>query len=198
MPVSKGQLFNTHYTISNMKTKTKLEILASIAFVCLVVNLPELDLSTTARHIGINSRIGMYLALLLLCLVGFWLTSVSKIIAGYVYIIVVYIFYTQMRFIALFQNPGPDPVATGQTNTQPDKLALSAGDLALAEDFLIKQTSADPNRTDLEKQVITDIIKQYFLKSNKLTELRDFNDLVLKANPIGGPQEITGLAAGVQ
>ncbi len=182
-------------SIRSLNLKTKLELVSSLIFVCLLVNLPDIDLNHIARYTGLNTRISLYLAIIVLCLIGGWLVKYSKIIAGYVYIIVFFLFNTQMRYIELFQDSAP--VATLAEKSQPDKLALSAGDLALAEDFLIKQTAADPNRTDLEKQVISDLIKQYFLKSNKLTELRDFNDKVLQANPIGGPQEITGLAAGV-
>ncbi len=184
--------------IKSLILKTRLELISSLIFVCLFVNLPDIDLNNIARYTGLNTRISLYLAIIILCLIGGWLVKYSKIIAGYVYIIVFFLFNTQMRYIELFQDSGSaSTVATLAAKTQLDKLELSAGDLALAEDFLIKQTAADPNRTDLEKQVISDLIKQYFLKSNKLTELRDFNDKVLQANPIGGPQEITGLAAGV-
>jgi hypothetical protein len=145
---------------------------------------------------------------MLICIaaVGIALFRYSRVIGGYVFILLFYVMNTQMRYIELFTiRKTEDPLdafqdqVTTTTTTQPqlDPLNLSAGDLSLAEDFLLKQTAADPNRTDLEKNVVSDIIRQYFIKSNKLAELRDFNDRALKANPTIGPQEVTGLATGV-
>ena len=34
----------------------------------------------------------------------------------------------------------------------------------------------DPNKTDLEKQIIQDITQKYFLNSDKLQKLTDFNE----------------------
>ena len=181
--------------------KLLLEILSSIIFICTLVYLPDLDFQYLAEQLGLSDRFRIYTFLICIAAFGIALFRYSRIIGGYVFIMLFYIMNTQLRYIELFttrktEDPFQDQ-ATTTTQAQLDPLNLSAGDLSLAENFLLKQTAADPNRTDLEKKVVSDIIRQYFIKSNKLAELRDFNDQALKANPIAGPQEVTGLATGV-
>jgi len=184
--------------------KRGLELLSSLLFICLLVYIPDLDFQHLAEQLGLSDQFRIYTMLICIAAVGIALFRYSRVIGGYVFILLFYVMNTQMRYIELFTiRKTEDPLDAFQdqstTTTQPqlDPLNLSAGDLSLAEDFLLKQTAADPNRTDLEKNVVSDIIRQYFIKSNKLAELRDFNDRALKANPIGGPQEVTGLATGV-
>jgi hypothetical protein len=76
----------------------------------------------------------------------------------------------------------PDPTAT-----QP---LLVAQELATAQDFLIKQIESDPNKTKMEKSVINNIINHYFVKSDKLTQLQNFNISAQVANPIAGDQKL--------
>lgn len=189
--------------------KLALEILSSIIFICVLVYLPDLDFQHLAEQLGLVDRLRIYVMLICFAAFGIALFRYSRIIGGYVFILLFYVMNTQMRYVELFntesftirktENPldAFQDLSTTTTQAQLDPLNLSAGDLSLAEDFLLKQTAADPNRTQLEKNVVSDIIRQYFIKSNKLQELRDFNDRALKANPIAGPQEVTGLATGV-
>lgn len=189
-----------------LSAKLSLEILASLIFICTLVYLPDLDFGYLAMQLGLSERYQIYTLLICIATVGIALFRYSRVIGGYVFILLFYVMNTQLRYIELFTiRKTEDPFDNFQdvnettTTTKPpvDPLNLSSGDLSLAEDFLLKQTAADPNKTDLEKNVVSDIIRQYFVKSNKLTELRDFNDRALKANPIAGPQEVKGLAAGV-
>ena len=203
--------------------KLALELLSSLLFICLLVYLPDLDFQHLAEQLGLSDRFRIYTMLICIAAVGIALFRYSRVIGGYVFILLFYVMNTQLRYAELFTTTAQaaklpaelftiesftirkteDPLdafqdqSTTTTLPQLDPLNLSAGDLSLAEDFLLKQTSADPNRTDLEKNVVSDIIRQYFIKSNKLAELRDFNDRALKANPVRGPQEVTGLATGV-
>jgi hypothetical protein len=185
--------------------KLALEILASLIFICTLVYMPDVDFGHLAMQLGLTERYQIYTLLICIAAVGIALFRYSRVIGGYVFILLFYVMNTQLRYIELFTiRKTEDPLDDFQninettTTTKPvDPLNLSAGDLSLAEDFLLKQTEADPNKTDLEKNVVSDIIRQYFVKSNKLVELRDFNDRALKANPIAGPQEVKGLAAGV-
>jgi hypothetical protein len=190
----------------NVKLTPKLavEILASLIFICTLVYMPDVDFGHLAMQLGLTERYQIYTLLICIAAVGIALFRYSRVIGGYVFILLFYVMNTQLRYIELFTiRKTEDPLDDFQnvdetTTTKPvDPLNLSAGDLSLAEDFLLKQTEADPNKTDLEKNVVSDIIRQYFVKSNKLVELRDFNDRALKANPIAGPQEVKGLAAGV-
>jgi hypothetical protein len=166
--------------------------------------MPDMDFGYLAMQLGLTERYQIYTVLICIAAVGIALFRYSRVIGGYVFILLFYVMNTQLRYIELFTiRKTEDPLDDFQnvdetTTTKPvDPLNLSAGDLSLAEDFLLKQTAADPNKTDLEKNVVSDIIRQYFVKSNKLVELRDFNDRALKANPIAGPLEVTGLAEGV-
>jgi hypothetical protein len=168
--------------------------------------MPDLDFGYLAMQLGLTERFQIYTVLICIAAVGIALFRYSRVIGGYVFILLFYVMNTQLRYIELFtirktEDPLDDFQNIDETTTTPikpvDPLNLSAGDLSLAEDFLLKQTEADPNKTDLEKNVVSDIIRQYFVKSNKLAELRDFNDRALKANPIAGPQEVKGLAEGV-
>lgn len=180
-----------------LDTKLAIEILASALFICTLVNMPDVDFQHLATRLGLTDRFRIYAALILIAGVGMAIYRYSRVISGYVFILLFYVVNTQMRYRELFQTEAD----TTTTTTKPiiDPLNLTSGDLSLAEDFLIKQTQSDPNKTQLEKNVVSDIIKQYFLKSNKLTELRDFNDRALQANPVAGASlDVTGLAAGVQ
>jgi hypothetical protein len=173
-----------------------IEILFSVLFICTLVNMPDTDFQQLANRLGLTDRFRIYAALILIACVGMAVYRYSRVISGYIFILLFYVVNTQMRYRELFQ---AETTTTTSTNPIKDPLNLTPGDLSLAEDFLIKQTQSDPNKTQLEKNVVTDIIKQYFLKSNKLTELRDFNDRALQANPVAGASlDVTGLAAGVQ
>ena len=209
-----------------LTTKLALEILASLIFICTLVYMPDVDFGHLAMQLGLTERYQIYTLLICIAAVGIALFRYSRVIGGYVFILLFYVMNTQLRYIELFTTRGTSELFTTEQSAEPtelftirktedplddfqninettttkpvmDQLNLSAGDLSLAEDFLLKQTEADPNKTDLEKNVVSDIIRQYFVKSNKLVELRDFNDRALKANPIAGPQEVKGLAAGV-
>jgi hypothetical protein len=102
---------------------------------------------------------------------------------------------TRFNYIELFTNPpeafgvefSVDSQVPDPTTTLP---LLVAQDLATAQDFLVKQIQADPNKTKMEKQVIDGIINHYFVKSDKLKQLSNFNISAQVANPIPGDQKL--------
>lgn len=62
--------------------------------------------------------------------------------------------------------------------------------IAEQEKYLIEQIQSDPNKTQLDKEIMEDLTKQYFSSSNTLPLLRTFNDDAQNANPIPGDQLI--------
>ena len=102
---------------------------------------------------------------------------------------------TRFNYIELFTNPieafgtefSVDSQIPDTTATQP---LLVAQELETVKDFLIKQIESDPNKTKLEKQVIDGIINQYFVKSDKLKQLSNFNVSAQVANPIPGDHKL--------
>ena len=166
-----------------------------IIFISIFCTFPDIDYLTLANKYHINNTI---FGIIIVCLasLGIYLLKINKTIAVLVFILFFMIMRTRFNYIELFVNPReafgtefsvdsqvPDPTATLPL--------LVAQDLATAQDFLVKQIQADPNKTKMEKHVIDGIINHYFVKSDKLEQLSNFNVSAQVANPIPGDQKLT-------
>ncbi len=171
-----------------------LELFSIITFVIIFCTFPDIDYLTLANKYHLNNTI---FSLILLCIAcaGIYMLRISKTIAVLVFIIFFMIMRTRFNYIELFTNPreafevefSVDSQVPDTTVTQP---LLVAQDLKKAQDFLIKQIDSDPNKTKMEKSVINNIINHYFVKSDKLKQLRNFNVSAQVANPIPGDQKL--------
>lgn len=167
-----------------------------IIFVAIICIFPDIDYLSLANKYHINNTI---FGLLLLCLAGFgiYMLKHNKTLSTLTFIVFFMLMRTKFNYVELFENNinnipvsefNIDSTNTTIPQTRP---LLTEEDLTVAQDFLLKQTQADPNKTPLEKQVINDIITHYFVKSDKLTQLRNFNVSAQVANPIPGDQKLT-------
>ena len=171
-----------------------LEAISIITFITIFCTFADIDYLTLANKYHINNTI---FGLILLCLAcfGIYMLRHNKTISTLVFILFFMIMRTRFNYIELFTNPreafgtefSVDSQEPDTTATQP---LLVAQELETVKDFLIKQIESDPNKTKLEKQVIDDIINQYFIKSDKLKQLSNFNVSAQVANPIPGDQKL--------
>ena len=171
-----------------------LELFSIVIFVVIFCTFPDIDYLTLANKYHINNTI---FGLILLCIacVGIYMLRISKTIALLVFIIFFMIMRTRFKYIELFTGSreafgsefSVDSQVPDTTATQP---VLVAQELATAQDFLIKQIESDPNKTKMEKSVINNIINHYFVKSDKLKQLKNFNVSAQVANPIPGDQKL--------
>lgn len=170
------------------------EYICIIIFIIIFCTFSDIDYLTLANKYHINNT---FFGVILLCLAcfGIYMLRINKMISVLVFILFFMIMRTRFNYIELFRNPResfgtefsvdsqePDPTAT-----QP---LLVAQELATAQDFLIKQIESDPNKTKMEKNVINGIINHYFVKSDKLKQLSNFNVSAQVANPIAGDQKL--------
>lgn len=58
------------------------------------------------------------------------------------------------------------------------------------EKYLLEQIQTDPNKTQLDKDIMQDLTQQYFTSSDTLPILRAFNRNAQEANPVPGDQLI--------
>lgn len=166
------------------------ELLCIVIFVIIFCTFTDIDYLTLANKYHITNT---WFGIILVCFAGFgiYMLRVNKTISVLVFILFFMIMRTRFNYIELFisgsefsvDSQTPDPTAT-----QP---LLVAQELDVAKDFLIKQTDADPNKTKMEKTVINEIINHYFVKSDKLKQLQNFNVSAQVANPIPGDQKLT-------
>jgi len=171
-----------------------LELISIIIFISIFCTFPDIDYLTLANKYHINNTI---FGIIIVCLasLGIYLLRINKTIAVLVFILFFMIMKTRFNYIELFVNP-PEAFGTDFSvdSQEPDPTAtlplLVAQDLATAQDFLVKQIQADPNKTKMEKQVIDGIINHYFVKSDKLEQLSNFNVSAQVANPIAGDQKL--------
>lgn len=69
----------------------------------------------------------------------------------------------------------------------------SAGDdntSRLQQKYLLEQIASDPNKTNLDKDIMADLTQQYFASSDTLPMLQDFNAKAQAANPIAGGNQL--------
>lgn len=173
------------------------ELLFIFAFIILFCYFPEIDYLTLAKKYHINNTVfGVFL--LILAGLGIYTLKINKTISVLVFILFFMLMRTRFTYVELFKNKDtkesfasefsvssqtPDPTAT--------EPLLVAQELQIAQEFLKKQIQADPNKTQMEKQVIDDIINNYFVKSDKLKQLSNFNISAQVSNPIPGDQKLT-------
>jgi hypothetical protein len=164
------------------------EGLSALAFLYFFVCYPDMDLNSIARNIHINAPLFVFL-LASAAGLGIWLSKYSRIIAGFIFIIVFMIFKTQLAFVEMFT---VDPAQEDSSTTPNEDItkAMTAQDIETAKQFLYKQVESDPNKTPLEKEVVNNLINTYFGKSDKLKDLMNFNVSALVANPIPGDQKL--------
>lgn len=170
------------------------EYICIIIFIIIFCTFSDIDYLTLANKYHINNTIFGVILLCVACF-GIYMLRINKTISILVFILFFMIMQTRFNYIELFTDKIegfgsefsvgsqiPDPTAT-----QP---LLVAQELATAQDFLIKQIESDPNKTKMEKSVINNIINHYFVKSDKLTQLQNFNISAQVANPIAGDQKL--------
>lgn len=148
-----------------------------VLFIIIFVNYPEIDMLGICKQYHINN-ITFSLFLIGLVLLGIWLIPHFKIIAMCIFILFFIIFKTQYMYVELFTDV-----------QQPSQ--LTSQETEVAKQFLIKQIESDPNKTNLEKAEIDNIISTYFNTSDKLKSLYDFNVAALVNNPLPGDQKLS-------
>jgi hypothetical protein len=173
------------------------ELLLIFGFIILFCYFPDIDYLTLAKKYHINNTI-FALFLIVLAGIGIYTLKINKGVSALVFIIFFMLMKTRFTYVELFGNQKslesfvnefsvssqtPDPNAT--------EPLLVAQELQKAQEFLKKQIQSDPNKTQMEKQVIDDIINHYFVKSDKLKQLSNFNIASQVANPIAGDQKLT-------
>ena len=144
-----------------------------------LVILPDINIQDTLNKIGINTSFKLTLFLVLLLMVALVLYCYSKIVGGIIFICVSLFLKTQFKYVEAFQPPIRLTVSKGSnklfSKKNINKQNSNKKDFTV-EEYLLNQIADDPNKTDLEKKIIQDITQKYFLNSDKLQKLNDFND----------------------
>tara|TARA_B100000242_G_scaffold267740_1_gene217386 strand:+ start:850 stop:1386 length:537 start_codon:yes stop_codon:yes gene_type:complete len=165
-------------TLSNIKI-THLDVIMCILFIVLLVILPDINIQDTLNKIGINTSFKLTLSLVLLLMVALVLYCYSKIIGSIIFICVSLFLKTQFKYVEAFQQPIRLSLRKDSNTVFPkkeiNKQTSNKKDFTV-EEYLLNQIADDPNKTDLEKKIIQDITQKYFLNSDKLQKLTDFND----------------------
>lgn len=117
-----------------------------------------------------------------------WLPALIFLTA--VFIIAIYIHKSgdvlQIMLESFVSSSTSTSTSTGENENENKNVAT----IAEQEKYLLEQIKADPNKTNLDKDVMADLTQQYFSSSNTLPLLRSFNDRSQEANPIPGDQLI--------
>lgn len=163
--------------------KTSLDSLSVILFFILIIYLPDIDIQNALEQIGINTTFKLTLVLVLLLLLAMITYCYSKITGCVIFACTSLFLRTQFKYVEAYQNlirlsvptePTPTKLNNNTENTKNKELTV--------EEYLLKQISDDPNKTNLEKQIIKDITQKYFLNSDKLQKLSSFNEESEKYN----------------
>jgi hypothetical protein len=170
------------------------ELLFIFVFVIIFCYFPDIDYLTLATKYHINNTIfGIFL--LILAGLGIYTLKINKTVSVLVFILFFMLIRTRFTYVELFSNKESFASEFSVSSQTPDPNAteplLVAQELQKAQDFLKKQIQADPNKTQMEKQIIDDIINNYFVKSDKLKQLSNFNISAQVSNPIPGDQKLT-------
>lgn len=170
------------------------ESICIIIFIIIFCTFADIDYLTLANKYNINNTIYGVILLCIACF-GIYMLRINKTIAVLIFILFFMIMRTRFNYIELFTNPQESFGSEFSVDSQePDSIAtqplLVAQELVTAQDFLIKQIESDPNKTKLEKNVINGIINHYFVNSDKLNQLSNFNVSAQVANPIAGDQKL--------
>lgn len=113
-----------------------------------------------------------------------WLPALIFLTA--VFIIAIYIHKSGDVLQIMLESFVSSSTSTGKNENENENVAT----IAEQEKYLLEQIKADPNKTNLDKDVMADLTQQYFSSSNTLPLLRSFNDRSQEANPIPGDQLI--------
>ena len=97
-----------------------------------------------------------------------WVFCYSNIIGGILFICIALFLKLHYKYVESFVLLRPSKVDNNKLNDEKMELTV--------EDYLLKQIEDDPNKTQIEKKVITDITQKYFLNSDKLAKLKKFNN----------------------
>ena len=164
--------------LSNIKGKY-LDVLLCILFVLFIVILPDINIQDQLNKIGINTSFKLYLVLVLLSLGAMIIFCYSKISGGIIFICISLFLKTQFRYVETFQSLRLSVLRNNNNRVLPKnnlKTQTKNKKDFTVEEYLLNQIVDDPNKTDLEKQIIQDITQKYFLNSDKLQKLTDFNE----------------------
>jgi len=187
--------------------KTSLDSLSVILFFILIIYLPDIDIQNALEKIGINNTFKLTIVLVLLLVLAMITYCYSKITGCVIFACTSLFLRTQFKYVEAYQEPVRLKRSTETTlkklNLVSDNIILPKLDLPkfntpklsknnntkntknkelTVEEYLLKQISDDPNKTNLEKQIIKDITQKYFLNSDKLQKLSSFNEESEKYN----------------
>lgn len=163
--------------------KTSLDSLSVILFFILIIYLPDIDIQNALEQIGINTTFKLTLVLVLLLLLAMITYCYSKITGCVIFACTSLFLRTQFKYVEAYQNLVRLSVSTEPTPTKSNNNTKNTKNKELTvEEYLLKQISDDPNKTNLEKQIIKDITQKYFLNSDKLQKLSSFNEESEKYN----------------
>lgn len=187
--------------------RTSLDSVSVILFFILIIYLPDIDIQNALEQIGINTTFKLTLVLVLLLCLAMIIYCYSKITGCVIFACTSLFLRTQFKYVEAYQVPVK---LRPLTETTPKKLNIVSDNIKLpkltlpnynypkpsknnntqntknkeltVEEYLLKQISDDPNKTNLEKQIIKDITQKYFLNSDKLQKLSTFNEESEKMN----------------
>lgn len=151
--------------------KTSLDSISVILFFILIIYLPDIDIQNSLEQIGINTTFKLTIVLVLLLCLAMIIYCYSKITGCVIFACTSLFLRTQFKYVESYQEL---PKNNNTENTKNKELTV--------EEYLLKQISDDPNKTNLEKQIIKDITQKYFLNSDKLQKLSTFNEESEKMN----------------
>jgi len=151
--------------------KTSLDSISVILFFILIIYLPDIDIQNALEQIGINTTFKLTLVLVLLLCLAMIIYCYSKITGCVIFACTSLFLRTQFKYVEAYQELSKN---NNTENTKNKELTV--------EEYLLKQISDDPNKTNLEKQIIKDITQKYFLNSDKLQKLSTFNEESEKMN----------------
>lgn len=165
-----------------------LDIIFIALFVLLLIKLPDIDIQEYLENLGINSSFKLIFCLVVLLILTMIIICYSKIMGGILFICITLFLRTQFKYIEAFQKQGNNKsvvlnnqesfINSNNNNyNKNNNYNSNSGDNNITvEKYLLNQIADDPNKTSLEKKIIQDITQKYFLESDKLQKLTDFNN----------------------
>lgn len=170
---------NSKIISSSQLTIYLINILFIIVFICILTNLKKFNESFNKliiQYLG-PSQLLYYLVLILIVCFNVILCSYSKLSAGILFIIFIIIIKHNINKTIYVE-----PFNNVETNSDYIKQSVM--------NQLKEQVSNDPNITSMEKTVINDIYDKYFLQSENLDILTEFNNKASEFNPVNNDQQI--------
>lgn len=167
--------------------KTSLDTISVILFFILIIYLPDIDIQNALENIGINTTLKLTIVLVLLLCLAMITYCYSKIIGCIIFTCTSVFLRTQFKYVEAFKESKRLKARTdnnlpkNSSKNETENNIKQKGELTV-EEYLLKQISDDPNKTNLEKKIIKDITQKYFLNSDKLQKLTTFNEESEKMN----------------